>query len=247
MPRRAKRRAVFLDRDGVLTVPEFRNGRSYAPRRLEDFRLYKDAVESVARLKAAGYTVIVVTNQPDVGAGLMSRDTLREMNRRLAAATRVDAIEVCTSPREAPCRRRKPAPGMLIDAALAGQIDLPASWMVGDRAGDVAAGRAAGCGAIFVDRGYDAETPPTEQDATVASLFEAVDWILTAPVADILPLRADAQPQGDASNVLSAFPLDQAFRRRRGPLEHPRDAQGSVHPRLHHQSDADAQGRDPRL
>lgn len=247
MPRKPTRRAAFLDRDGVLNVPEFKNGRSYAPRRIEEFRLYPDAAESVSRLKAAGYAVIVVTNQPDVGLGLMSRETLTQMHRRLVRETGVDAVEVCTSPREAPCRRRKPEPGMLIDAALAGRIDLAASVMVGDRAGDVAAGRAAGCKTVFVDRGYDAEEPPTDQDATVASLHEAVDWILGADRAARPPLRARARPIGDAPHVLAAFPLDQAFRRRRGSAEHPGDAQRSQHPRLHHQPDADAQGGDKRL
>jgi D-glycero-D-manno-heptose 1,7-bisphosphate phosphatase len=62
-------RAVFLDRDGVLTVPEFRDGRSFAPRRLEDFRLYDDAREATSLLKEAGFRLVVVTNQPDVGHG----------------------------------------------------------------------------------------------------------------------------------------------------------------------------------
>ena len=66
----ARKRAVFLDRDGVLTIPEFRDGRSFAPTRLADFRIYEDAAAAVDALKKAGYVVIVVTNQPDVGTGL---------------------------------------------------------------------------------------------------------------------------------------------------------------------------------
>lgn len=177
--RSSLRRAVFLDRDGVLNIPEFRDGRSYAPRRLDAFRLYDDATPSVKRLKAAGFLVIVVTNQPDVSTGLLDRDTLIAMHRKLAAETGVDAIETCFSTRDAPCRRRKPQPGMLIDAALAGRIDLDESVMVGDRASDVQAGVLAGCETVFIDRGYTAEAKPVAQDATVFSLEDAVDWILS--------------------------------------------------------------------
>ena len=87
-------RAVFLDRDGVLAVPEFRDGRSFAPRRVVDFRLYEDAAASVARLKAAGFTTVVVTNQPDVGDGLVELSVVEEMHRIMAEALPVDAIEV---------------------------------------------------------------------------------------------------------------------------------------------------------
>src|SRR5215831_18511064 len=66
------RPAVFLDRDGVIVVPEFRDGRSFAPRRLEDFRLYPDAAASLQKLKQAGFLLAVVTNQPDVGDGLIA-------------------------------------------------------------------------------------------------------------------------------------------------------------------------------
>ncbi len=171
------RRAVFLDRDGVLSIPEFRDGRSYAPTRLEDFRLYPDASASVARLKAVGFVVVVATNQPDVTAGKMSAATLEAMHQRLRRDCSVDAIEVSTATRAQPDRRRKPNPGMLLDAAAAWELDLAASYMVGDRASDIACGRAAGCRTVFIDLDYTTEAAPTGQDATVANLAEAVDWI----------------------------------------------------------------------
>ncbi len=171
------RRAVFLDRDGVLSVPEFRDGRSFAPLRLEDFHLYPDAVDGVARLKSAGFTVIVVTNQPDVTTGKLSPDVLDAMHAQLSRTCDIDAIEVSVATRADPDRRRKPYPGMLLDAAAVWDIDLAASFMVGDRASDIACGRAAGARTVFIDLGYAAEAAPTDQDATVASLSEAVDWI----------------------------------------------------------------------
>lgn len=193
--RRPERRAVFLDRDGVLNAPEMRCGRPCAPRRLEDFRLYPDASYNVARLKSAGFMVIVIADQPEVGDGEMSRETLREMHRRLALEVGVDAIEANLAPQNAPCRRRKPDPGMLIDAALAGQIDLSASWMVGDQACDVAAGRNAGCRTLFIDRAYADETPPVEQDATHSSLTDAADWILARAAGAAVRPRIDAHPR----------------------------------------------------
>ena len=72
--------AVFLDRDGVIVVPEFRDQRSFAPRRLQDFRLYPEAAASLGRLKRAGFLLAVVTNQPNVGRGLIPRSEVEAMH-----------------------------------------------------------------------------------------------------------------------------------------------------------------------
>lgn len=173
----SKRRAVFLDRDGVLTVPEFRDGRSFAPRTLEAFQLYPDAAACARELKRAGFAVIVVTNQPDVGAGLVGQRIVEEMHARLRAAVPVDDIEVCYETREQATERRKPGPGMLLSAARNWDLDLAGSYLVGDRGSDVEAARRAGCVSIFVDLGYS-EPLPTGQTCTVRSLREATDWIL---------------------------------------------------------------------
>jgi D-glycero-D-manno-heptose 1,7-bisphosphate phosphatase len=171
-------KAVFLDRDGVLTIPLFRNGRSFAPLRLEDFELYPDIAGPLKALKQRGFLLVVVTNQPEVGRGRLDPETLREMHRRLSAALPVDVIKVCPHTPEDRCNCRKPLAGMLLEAATEFEICLPASYMVGDRAGDIDAGHAAGCRSIFVDLGYTAEMPPREPDAVVPSLQGAVDWIL---------------------------------------------------------------------
>lgn len=169
--------AVFLDRDGVLTVPRFADGRSYAPCTLAEFRLYPDATSGIARLKERDFMVIVATNQPDISTGKLAPETLQAMHARLRTETMIDDIEVSTAIRAAPDRRRKPEPGMLIDAAVKWDIDLAASYMVGDRASDVICGVRAGCRTVFIDLGYTAEAAPGEQDATAANLAEAVDWI----------------------------------------------------------------------
>ncbi len=172
------RRAVFLDRDGVLVVPELRDGRSFAPRRLEDFRLYPEAKAALNRLKEAGYLLVVVTNQPDVGKGLISRATIEKMHDRILQELPVDQIEVCTHTQTEECTCRKPRPGMLLNAARECHIDLASSFMVGDRASDIAAGVAAGCETVFVDLDYISELKPASPQHTVRSVAEAADIIL---------------------------------------------------------------------
>lgn len=178
----APNRAVFLDRDGVLTIPEFRNGRSYAPQSLETYEFYPGAARAVKRLKDAGFTTIVVTNQPDVGAGLVPRALIDTMHERLRAAMPVDDVEVATETREQAqgllMDRRKPGIGMLMSAAKRWNIDLISSYMVGDRASDVEAGLAAGCTSVFIDLGYESEPVAAGQAVTVSSLSEAAAWIV---------------------------------------------------------------------
>jgi len=174
----SRARAVFLDRDGVLTVPQFRDGRSYAPRRLADFRLYDGADRSLAALKEAGFFLIVVTNQPDVGNGLVDRAVVEEMHSRLKDLLPVDAIEVCYHSQTDDCECRKPKPGMLRRAAERLGIECATSFMIGDRASDVEAGRRMGCRTVFIDLGYVGEHPVAPPDFVVSSICEAVRLIL---------------------------------------------------------------------
>ena len=174
----AANRAVFLDRDGVIVVPEFRERRSFAPTRLSDLRVFPDAAASLRRLKHAGFLLVVVTNQPDVGAGVISPATLDAMNRHLLDSLPIDAIKVCPHQRGDNCDCRKPRPGMLLSAARELSIDCAASFMVGDRASDIAAGHAAACRTLFIDLDY-AEPKPVDAHHMVASLGEAADIIVS--------------------------------------------------------------------
>ncbi|HZP76284.1 MAG TPA: HAD family hydrolase [Pseudolabrys sp.] len=177
----ASQRAVFLDRDGVIVVPEFRDGRSYAPKTLDKFKLYPDAKRNVERLMQSGFLVVVVTNQPDVGAGLIPRSTVETMHEQLMQELQVHAIKSCTHTRADNCTCRKPSPGMLVEAANDLGIDLAKSFMVGDRDSDVAAGKAAGCTTIFIDLGYTGEPSPVDPDYKVHDLTEATNCILGQP------------------------------------------------------------------
>lgn len=171
------RRAVFLDRDGVLNQSNVVQGKPYAPMRLEEFLICEDAYDSVRALKTSDFMLIVVTNQPDVGNGKTPRGVVEEMNYHLMQQLQIDALKVCYHAQTEGCACRKPKPGMLIDAAQEFDIDLVSSFMVGDRWSDVAAGKAAGCKTIFLDRDYlepNSETP----NITVKNLPDAVAYIL---------------------------------------------------------------------
>lgn len=176
-----KRRAVFLDRDGVLNRAMVRNGRPYSPTRADVFELHDDAAVGCSKLKAANFLLIVITNQPDVGRGTQTREAVEAMHSKLRAAIpSIDRIESCYHAGQAygdPCDCRKPRPGMILRAAAELNIDLMQSYVIGDRWRDIDCARAAGCRAIFIDRGYQ-EKLRTTPDFIVASFGDAVDAVL---------------------------------------------------------------------
>ena len=175
------KRAVFLDRDGVLARALVRNGNAYAPVTPDEMEMADDAPAALARLTAAGFLLVMVTNQPDVARGITRREDVETMHAALCAALPLDACYVCYHDDRAACDCRKPKPGMLLAAAAALNIDLAASFMVGDRWRDVDAGAAAGCRTVWIDRGYRERAPEHAPDARVQTLTAAADWILATP------------------------------------------------------------------
>jgi D-glycero-D-manno-heptose 1,7-bisphosphate phosphatase len=180
------RRAVFLDRDGVINKPVVRDGRPYPPPGLEDFELYEDVVAGCGRLDAAGYLLVVVTNQPDVARGTQTQAVVEAMHRKmLGALPQIARVEVCWhagADRGDPCDCHKPEPGMVLHAAKALGIDLAQSFLVGDRWRDVDCGHRAGCRTVFIDRNYS-EALRQPPDWTVTSFGQAVEVILQADAA----------------------------------------------------------------
>jgi D-glycero-D-manno-heptose 1,7-bisphosphate phosphatase len=168
--------AIFLDRDGVINRAILQDRRPGAPLRVEDLEILPDVAEALARLRQAGYALVVVTNQPDVAKGRVRREVIETMHARLLAKLPLDEVRVCYHVDADNCACRKPKPGMLLQPPA---YDVARSVMVGDRWRDVEAGRRAACRAtILVDYDY-AEPMPHEPDVRVASLGEAADWILT--------------------------------------------------------------------
>lgn len=167
--------AVFLDRDGVLNRTVIRDGKMYPPGSLSELEVLPGVPEALVALKAAGYALIVTTNQPDVPRGVTTVATVEAIHEQLRARLPIDEFRVCYHDDADQCACRKPRPGLLLATPV---YDVARSFMVGDRWRDIDAGRAAGCRAtILVDYGYD-EAIPHEPDVRVASLAEAAGWIL---------------------------------------------------------------------
>ena len=172
-------RAVFLDRDGVINRALKRDSKPYPPRSLDEFEILPEVPAACAKLKAAGFLLIVATNQPDVGRGTLKKELVETIHAHLMKQLPIDRVEVCFHPGqgESDCDCRKPKPGMLLRAARELNIDLSQSWMVGDRWRDVDCGHAAGCRTVFIDRGY-AEELRQKPDFSAGNLAAAADIIL---------------------------------------------------------------------
>lgn len=169
--------AVFFDRDGVLNQAVVREGKPYPPVDAEALAITPGAGELLADLKRADFTLICVTNQPDLARGTRTLENVMAMNKKICDMLPLDDLLVCLHDNSDHCACRKPKPGMLLEAAQKWGLDLDRSWMIGDRAGDIAAGRAAGCRTIFLDFNYAEAGPSPAPDFTAANLNEAVALI----------------------------------------------------------------------
>ena len=179
-----KRRAVLLDRDGVINDHALDYVTSW-----EQFRLMPDALEALRRLHQAGWLVLVATNQSAVGRGMMTEAELEGIHSRMLALVeqgggRIERVFCCPHGPDEGCSCRKPKPGLLLEAARECDLDLASCYLVGDSARDIAAGQAVGSTTILVE-GVDAsrareqlqrlERPP---GFLVKNLAAAVDVIL---------------------------------------------------------------------
>lgn len=173
-----QRRAVFLDRDGVLNrlLPGGPAGTS--PRSVAETVIYPDVPEALARLRRSGFLLIVTTNQPDIARGRQTRAGLEAVNAHLSAHLPLDEIAVCHHDDADLCACRKPKPGLILAAADRHRIDVAGSYMIGDRWRDIDAGLAAGCTTILIERGHQEELRG-QPAVVVSSLAEAADWIET--------------------------------------------------------------------
>lgn len=179
------RRAAFIDRDGVLN-----EDRGYVSR-AEDFHWLPGVVPALARIQAAGYALVVVTNQSGIARGFYTQADFEILTAHMREQLRVsgvtlDAVELCphlptaTVPEyRVDCDCRKPRPGMILRAAKALELDLAASCLFGDKASDITAGRAAGVGRCWLIG--DAQSPAgRDADGASPSLSQAVDALLAS-------------------------------------------------------------------
>ena len=168
-------KAIFLDRDGVLNKPKIINGRPFAPTKFEDFKVYAEAAEVLNNFKKNFYKIIVVTNQKDVGKGIINMDVLDRMHKSLLELLPIDEIKVCICVDECECY--KPNPGMLLEAKNKWNLHLKECYIIGDSWRDIGAGYNAGCKTILIDRKYQMPMP-YKPDIIVNSLKEAEKKVL---------------------------------------------------------------------
>ena len=173
------RRAVFLDRDGVINEPKVIDGKPYPPLSIDEFVIFPGVREACEKLKTVGFLLIVATNQPDVGRGTLKQEAVETIHAHMQSVLPIDRVEVCYHPGKGAshCDCRKPKPGMLLRAAHELNVDLPRSWMVGDRWRDIDCGHAAGVRTILIDYSYD-EALKQQPDFRARNLLEAAELIL---------------------------------------------------------------------
>ncbi len=191
------RRAVFLDRDGVINAMVRTVDGIDSPQRPEEFRLLPGVAGAIADLNSAGFAVVVVSNQPGIAKGkstpeLVAATTGLLLRRLTAGGGHVDGIYYCHHHPQAlfseyrcACQCRKPQPGLLLKAAAELDLDLAGSFMVGDQITDLQAGQAAGCRTVLVTPPRRRTTTPRYSealamaDAVYPTLAEAVRMILS--------------------------------------------------------------------
>jgi len=169
------KKAVFLDRDGVLNHTVFKMGKPRAPYTLDEFILIPGVYEGLQLLKEKNYLLIVVTNQPDVARGWVTKEAVEMINQHLKEILPIDEIKVCFHTEFDQCVCRKPNPGMILEAAREWNIKLPESYILGDRYSDIEAGNKAGCRTILIGEGDEPKT--IRPDYQKNSLLDAAHLI----------------------------------------------------------------------
>jgi D-glycero-D-manno-heptose 1,7-bisphosphate phosphatase len=172
------RRAVFLDRDGVLNEVVLRDGKPYPPARVDEMRLMAGVEACLRDLKLEGFLLIIVTNQPDVARGTQTRAQVEQMHAVLIKDLPIDDSFICYHDDTDQCSCRKPKPGLMLEAAKKYGIELTESFLIGDRWRDVDAGNSAKCKTLYINYGYQERRPATPATFETDSLRGAVDWIL---------------------------------------------------------------------
>ena len=166
------KKAVFLDRDGVINKAFIKNGLPESPNSLSELEILPGVKESISRLKKLNFICLVVTNQPDVQRGKIKKNTIIKMNNFLKKKIELDDIFVCYHDDHDNCNCRKPKPGLLLQARKKWNVDFKKSFIVGDRWRDIQAGKKVGCKTIFLDYKYK-DIKPKNPDYVTDTLLNA--------------------------------------------------------------------------
>ena len=167
------KKAVFLDRDGVINKAFIKDGLPKSPNSLNELKILPGVKESILRLKELGFICLVVTNQPDVPRGKINKNTVIEMNNFLKKDIELDDIFVCYHDDKDNCNCRKPKPGLLLQASKKWNVDFKKSFMIGDRWRDIQAGEEVGCKTIYLNYNYK-DIKPKDPSFVTDTLLNAV-------------------------------------------------------------------------
>jgi D-glycero-D-manno-heptose 1,7-bisphosphate phosphatase len=166
------KKAVFLDRDGVLNRSILFDGVPRPPSCIEDVEILDGVVEAIEILRNCEFVPVVITNQPDVARGSTTQLKVEAINSYIGEATNINYFYTCFHDEIDLCNCRKPAPGLIHQAVLELGLTLHGSFLVGDRWRDISAGQTAGCQTFFIDYSYS-EIRPKMPYTKVSSLLEA--------------------------------------------------------------------------
>ncbi len=163
--------AIFLDRDGVVNYSIIREKKPYAPICVDELKIIPEIKQVIDFFKSKHFKIFVITNQPDVARGKITKEEVEKMNASILSQLSIDEIFTCYHDNQDQCECRKPKPGAFIILSQKYNIDLLKSIMVGDRAKDIEAAKNANCPSVFIDYGYN-EPKPVDQNYTVDSVEE---------------------------------------------------------------------------
>jgi len=151
------KRAVFLDRDGVINEVFLKKKKPVSPHGFEEFRFMKGISGPLEQFRKLGFLNIIVTNQPDIARGLLDIRELEKMHKKIKDKLPIDDIRVCPHDDKDMCACRKPKPGLLIKAAEDWGVELARSYVIGDSRRDIEAGKRAGCITVLLNKRYNNE------------------------------------------------------------------------------------------
>jgi D-glycero-D-manno-heptose 1,7-bisphosphate phosphatase len=171
------KRAIFLDRDGVLNQSMLIEGVPKPPNSVEDVEILPGVVEAIQILRQYHFVPVVVTNQPDVARGDTTQSQVEAINTYIGSVTNIKHFYTCFHDDADMCDCRKPLPGLILRASSELDLNIQESFMVGDRWRDVVAGQLAGCQSFFIDNLY-LEKAPKMPYKKVSSLLDAVKTII---------------------------------------------------------------------
>lgn len=174
------KKAVFLDRDGVVNQSKLVDGVPKPPTNVDEVVIIVGVIEAVKLLKSRNFIPIVVTNQPDVARGVTTQTQVEAINTYIGVTTKIEYFYTCFHDDIDMCDCRKPEPGLIKRAVTDLNLDISNSYLVGDRWRDIEASQKAGCQAFFIDYSYQ-EKSPEMPFTRVSSLLEAVQIMIGEP------------------------------------------------------------------